>query len=104
MNELMNNEGVCRKAPATPGLLNTLESSVVWWAVMSWGWACEDTSSCRMSTIGEASLLHCFDAKKVILQNCFALLKSCLGWKSDQSQGTEPVNPCGSRNYQINQD
>ena len=24
MNELINNEGVCRTAPATPGLLNTV--------------------------------------------------------------------------------
>ena len=28
MNQLINDEGVCRSAPATPGLINTSEHSI----------------------------------------------------------------------------
>lgn len=59
--------GSCRATHAREGVqqINDLgKMEGVWWAVMSWGWACGDTSKCRMSNISEASLLQCFDAKK----------------------------------------
>ena len=36
MNELMSDEGVCRTAPATPGLLNTHKPIVIFSFTVQW--------------------------------------------------------------------